>query len=57
MGVSKEKKEKEGRSGIAMKSMEEGEGAQWSKGTASKGSSNVYGGVDNTQRSGDLHGV
>jgi len=37
--------------------MEEGEGILWSKGAASKGSSDVYGRVDDTQRSGDVHGV
>jgi len=40
-----------------MKGMGEGEGAQWSKGATSKESGNVYGGVDYTQRSGDICGV
>jgi len=57
VGVSKDKREKERGSGTPMKSVEEGEGAQWSKWIAPKGSSNVHGGVDDTQRSGDLHGM
>ena len=50
---TKEREEKRG-SGTTTSSMEKGEKAQWSKGAAPKGSGNVYGGVDNTQRSGDF---
>jgi len=53
---TKERK-KEERSGTTVKGMKEGERAQWSKEAASKKSSNVYGGVDYTQRSGDICGV
>jgi len=53
---TKERK-KERRSGTATKGIGEGEGAQWSKRAASKGSSNMYGGVDYIQRSGDICGV
>jgi len=40
-----------------MSSMGKGEKAQQSKGATPKGSSNVHGRVDYTQRSGDIHGV
>ena len=55
--MSEHEEEKTEGGGTATRSVEESERAQWSKETASKGSSNVYGGVDDTQRSGDLHGV
>jgi len=41
-------KMKERGSGITMRSVGEGEGAQWSEGIIPKGSSNVYGGVNDT---------
>ena len=57
VGMSKHEEEKTGGGNTAAESVEENEKAQWSKRTAPKGSSNVYGGVDNTQRSGDFCGV
>jgi len=55
MGMFKDKREKKKReSGTPTKSVEEGEGTLWSKGTASKRSSDEYGGVDNMGKSGDL---
>ena len=57
MGVpTKEKKSRRG-SSTAVSSIGEGEEAQWSKGAAPKGNGNVHGGVDHTQRSGDICGV
>jgi len=54
VGVStKERKERRG-SGTTMRSMGEGEEAQWSKRITPKGGSDVYGRVDNTQRGGDF---
>ena len=58
MGMSpEERKEQKERGGTITDSMGEGKKAQWSKGTAPKGSSSVHGGVDYTQRSGDIRGV
>ena len=54
VGVSKDEREKERGNGTTTRSVGESEGAQWSEGVAPKGSSNVYGGVDDTQRNGDL---
>ena len=54
MGVSKEERKKERKSSATTRSVGEGKGAQWSEGVAPKGSSNVYGGVDNTQRDSNL---
>jgi len=53
---TKKAEEKRG-SGTTARSMGEGERTQWSEGAASKGSGNVYGRVDHTQRSGDFCGV
>jgi len=44
--VSKRKQEEERRSTTTTSSMEESEGTQWSEGTTPKGSSGVYGGMD-----------
>ena len=52
-----EERKEEGRSSTTMSSMEEGEEAQWCKRIAPKGSSNMHGRVDYTQRSGDIYGV
>ena len=52
--MSKHEEEKERGGGTAIGSVEESERAQWSEGAAPKESSNVYRGVDNTQRSGDF---
>ena len=57
VGVPTKEREKERRSGTTTKSMGKGEGAQQSKGAILKGSSNVHGGVDNTQRSSNICGV
>ena len=58
MGMSlEERKEQKERGGTTTGSMGKGKKAQWSKGTAPKRSSGVHGGVDYTQRSGDIHGV
>ena len=57
MGMSPEKRKQKGRSGTTASSMGKGEKAQWSKGAAPKGSSNMHGRVDHTQRSGDVRGV
>jgi len=54
LGEQKEQKE---RGGTTTGSMGEGKKAQWSKGTAPKGSSSVHGGMDYTQRSGDVRRV
>jgi len=54
VGVSKEERKKERKSSATTRSVGEGKGAQWSEGVAPKGSSNVYGGVDNTQRDSNL---
>ena len=53
---TKETKEKRG-SGTATRGMGEGEEAQWREGAAFKGSGNVHGRVDYTQRSGNVYGV
>jgi len=47
MGMPKEEKRRG--DGTTKRSIGEGKGTQWSK-----GNSNVYGGVDNIQRSGNL---
>jgi len=52
-----ERKEQKERGGTTTGSMGKGKKAQWSKGTAPKRSSGVHGGVDYTQRSGDVRGV
>ena len=52
-----EREEQKERGGTTTDSVEEGKKAQWSKGTAPKRSSGVHGGVDYTQRSGDIRGV
>jgi len=46
--MSKDKREKKRGSSIITKSVGKGKGAQWSKEVASKRSSNMYGGVDDT---------
>ena len=56
-GVSTKKREKRTGSGTTVRSMGEGEEAQWSKRITPKGGNNVYGRVDNTQRGGDFCGV
>jgi len=50
VGVSEHEEEKAGGGNTTAKSVEESERAQWSKGTAPKGSSDVYGGVDNSEK-------
>ena len=57
VGMSEHEEEKTGGGGTAAGSVEESERAQWGEGIAPKGSSNVHGGVDNTQRSGNFCGV
>ena len=57
MGVLTKERKKEGKSSTTVKSMGEGEGTQWSKGAASQRSSNVHGGMDNTQGGGNICGV
>ena len=52
-----ERKEQKERGSTTTSSMGKGEKAQWGEGTAPKGSSNVHGRVDYTQRSGDVYGV
>ena len=47
----------EGGSGTTTRSIEEGEGAQWSERAASKGSNNMYERIDDTKRSGDFYKV
>ena len=55
VGVSKGKRKKKGRgSGTTVRSVGESEGTLWSKRTTSRGSSNEYGGMDDTERSNDL---
>jgi len=55
VGVSKSKRKKKKKgSDTIVRSVEESKGTLWSEGTASKRSSDEYGGVDNTRRSGDL---
>jgi len=51
-----EREEEEG-GDTTTKGVEEGEKTQWSKGATSKGSSNVYGRMDNEEGGGDLYGV
>ena len=58
MGMSpEEREEQKERGSTTTGNVEEGKRAQWSKGTAPKRSSDVHGGVDYTQRSGDVRGV
>ena len=57
VGVSKNEREKERGSSTTMQIVKESERALWSEGAASKGSSNMYGRVDNTQKSCNTCGV
>ena len=57
MRVSKHEKKKARGGDTATRSIKESKRAQWSKGTAPKGSSDVYGGVDNKMGNGDFCGV
>ena len=57
MRVSKHEKKKARGGDTATRSVKESKRAQWSKGTAPKGSSDVYGGVDNKMGNGDFCGV
>ena len=54
MGMSEYEEEKIGGGSTTAGSVEESKRTQWSERAASKGSSNVHRGVDNTQRSSDF---